>query len=94
MLRGIIAVVTNCTPDNRPVLLLDVGTVVLIARPAAGEGDLFVVAISAELIVDELGAASADEHDRWPRIRGLALFRTATHSVQAVLTSVKHSVQA
>lgn len=53
---GIVAVVANCTPDNGPVLLLDVGVVILLARPSAGERDLFAVAVPQELVVDELRA--------------------------------------
>jgi hypothetical protein len=53
--RRVIAVVANGATHNGPVLLLDVGVVVATACPASGEGDLFLDAVTVELVVDELG---------------------------------------
>jgi len=41
-------------PDMGPVLLLDVGPVVLVARPAPREGDLAGEAVVEQVGVDEL----------------------------------------
>jgi len=44
---------------DRPVLLLDVGLVVLVAGPTTGEGDPAAAAPAGEVVVDELAAVDA-----------------------------------
>jgi hypothetical protein len=39
-----------------PVLLLDVAAVVLVALPAAGEGDPLLLAVGEQVVIDELRA--------------------------------------
>jgi len=53
---GAIALVAYLTADAEPVLLLDVGLVVLAVTSAAGEGDLLPQAPGHEDVVDELRA--------------------------------------
>jgi hypothetical protein len=53
---GVVAVIANGSPHNRPVLLLDIGIVILLTSAAAGEGDFFIQTVAVELIIDELGA--------------------------------------
>ena len=54
--RGVVPPVPHELADVRPVLLLDVGVVVLLVRPAARELDLLGLAVAVEMVVDELGA--------------------------------------
>ena len=53
---GVVAVVADAAAHDRPVLLLDMGLVVGMGRPAAGERDLARVAPSQQVVVDELRA--------------------------------------
>ena len=62
---GVVAVVAGGLADFGPVLLLDVGLVVLVVGSAAGEGDVPVGAPGAEVVVDELAAVvRVDSEDR------------------------------
>src|SRR5512144_3279013 len=51
---GVVAVVADHDPYDRPVLLLDVAAVVLVARPRPGEGDLAFLAPGQQVMIDEL----------------------------------------
>ena len=53
---GIVAHVAQELPDVRPVLLLDVGVVVLLVRAPPGELNPVALAVPDEVGVDELGA--------------------------------------
>ena len=91
-------------PDMGPVLLLDVGPVVLVARARAGEGDFVRGAPGQEVGVDGLGpVVRVDAEDR-EREGGhdvlddletqmAALFLTLRLVVQPVAMSVTVSVQ-
>ena len=52
----VVAQVSDQLADPGPVLLLDVGAVVAIARPGSRERDLLLGAVLQEVVVDELGA--------------------------------------
>src|SRR2546429_660897 len=54
--RRVIAHVPEELADVRPVLLFDVGVVVLLVGPAAGELDLLGLAVLPEMLVNELRA--------------------------------------
>jgi len=54
--RRLIAVPADELADVGPVLLLDMGVVVLLVRPTPGEADLPRVAVAEEMMVDELAA--------------------------------------
>src|SRR6266403_4966196 len=54
--RRVIAYVPEELADVRPVLLFDVGVVVLLIGAAAGELDLLGLAVLPEMLVDELRA--------------------------------------
>jgi len=56
LLRRVIALIAHRPAHDRPVLLLDVGIVVLATGATAGEGDVLPLAIAVQFIVDELGA--------------------------------------
>ena len=56
MLRCVIAVVADSTTHDGPVLLLNMGIVILASCAPTGEGDLLLETIAVELVVDELGA--------------------------------------
>ncbi len=45
-LRPLVAVVADELADHAPVLLLDVGLVVLMGRPAARDGEVFLRAVA------------------------------------------------
>ena len=75
---GVKAQVADQLADVGPVLLLDVGAVVLVAGPGPGEGELVGRAVVEEVGVDELAAVvRVDAQDgegepacgrgRWPR---------------------------
>jgi hypothetical protein len=49
-----IAIVADGARRNRPVLLFDVGVVILMAGPTPSERDLLLRAVAIELMVDEL----------------------------------------
>ena len=55
-LRRLVAVPADELADVGPVLLLDMGVVVLFIGPAPGEADLPVMAITVQIMVDELAA--------------------------------------
>ena len=51
-----VAVVAHERPDDGPILLLDVGAVVLAVRPTAGERDLLEATVVEQRPVDEFRA--------------------------------------
>jgi hypothetical protein len=57
------AIIADELADDGPVLLLDMGTVVLLPGAAAREGDPMEATIGQERAVDELGAVVAVEPD-------------------------------
>ncbi|MGH7265730.1 MAG: hypothetical protein ACREMB_12895, partial [Candidatus Rokuibacteriota bacterium] len=61
------AIIADHGPDDRPVLLLDVGAVVLLIGAAAGEGDPQPLAVLVEDAVDELRAVVAVEAEQGDR---------------------------
>ena len=62
---GVVAPVADGAAHDRPVLLLDVGLVVGVGGPAAGEGDLAELAVAGEVVVDELGSVvGVDSQDQ------------------------------
>ena len=54
--RRFVAVPADELADVGPVLLLDMGVVVLLLGPAPGEADLPIMAITVQIMVDELAA--------------------------------------
>ncbi|WP_188316577.1 hypothetical protein [Solihabitans fulvus] len=71
-----VAVIPDRAADYRPVLLLDVAAVVAVARSGPGEGDLLVLAVVEQVVVDELGAVvGVDAQDREREPRGDVLER-------------------
>jgi hypothetical protein len=50
-----IAVVAHGAAHNGPVLLFDVGVVILAPCTAMGEGDFLAETVTVELVIDELG---------------------------------------
>jgi len=56
---AVVAEVADVATHDRPVLLLDVGLVVLVAGPTTGEGDPAAAAPAGEVVVDELAAVDA-----------------------------------
>ena len=54
--RALVAVVADHLAHGGPVLLLDVGLVVLVVGSTAGEGDLLLLAVALQVVVDELAA--------------------------------------
>jgi len=54
LFRRVIAVVADSPAYDRPVLLFSIGTVILLACPVAGEGELLLQAVAVELVIDEL----------------------------------------
>jgi hypothetical protein len=53
---GLVAVVPDELPDVRPVLLLHMGIVILLARSSPGESDACIVAEPEEVPIDEFPA--------------------------------------
>jgi hypothetical protein len=58
---GVVSNVPEQLPHVRPVLLLDVGVVVLLVRPAARELDVPARAVRPEMVVDEFRAVVPSE---------------------------------
>ena len=56
---GGVAIIADQGPDDRPVLLLDMGAVIFLVGPTAGKGDRMALAVVIEPLVDELGAVVA-----------------------------------
>src|SRR5688572_20766084 len=54
--RAVVAYVAQQLADVRPVLLLDVGVVVLLVRAPAGELDLLGLAVVPQMLIDEFRA--------------------------------------
>lgn len=54
--RGVIAQITDKATHGRPVFLLDIATVVFAVGAATREGNLFLLTIAVEFVVDELAA--------------------------------------
>jgi len=52
-----------------PVLLLDVGVVVLLVGSSAGELDLVFLAVAHQVVVDEFGVYSGDSILKFSRKR-------------------------
>jgi len=55
-LLALVTVVTHHLAHGSPILLLDVGLVILLVRSATGKSDVFLFAQPFELAVDEFGA--------------------------------------
>ena len=53
---GLEAVIADQASGHSPVLLLDVGVVVLLVGSGPSEGDVLLLAIGKEVVVDELAA--------------------------------------
>src|ERR1039458_1345534 len=60
---GVKAQVADELADMGPVLLLDMGAIVLVARPRAREGDLVLEAVGEQVGVDELAAVVGVDPD-------------------------------
>jgi hypothetical protein len=63
--RRIEAQVADIAPDDRPVILFDVGVVVLVPPAPAGEGDVGVLAVPEQFVVDELVAIVGIHAPEW-----------------------------
>src|SRR5438309_357184 len=48
--------ISHCLANDREILLLDEALVVLLVRPASTERDHLFLAITKEIVVDELGS--------------------------------------
>ena len=55
-LLGLVAVIGHQSSNYRPVLLLHMGIVFLLAGSGAGEGDALLLTVGKEVVVDELAA--------------------------------------
>ena len=51
--------------NHRPVLLFDMGLVILLVGSRAGKGDLFALAVAQKGLVDELAAVVLIQSQEW-----------------------------
>ena len=90
--RGVVAVVADEVAHVGPVLLLDLGAVVAMARTRSREGDLVVHVVVEQVVINELSRDAKDrERPTWMRASNThfsALFCTDRSTVHPVPMSV------
>ena len=50
------SIIANGMPHHGPVLLLDMGLIIFLVGTRTGKGDLLILAIALEQVIDEFGA--------------------------------------